>query len=318
MKKYLAIFQTKQAQNTATGQKNIAGLEGLRAFAALGVVTLHTTYLVGHALMNEYTYPWFASFWVFGNTGVQLFFVLSGFLLFMPYARALLFHEKWPVTRQFYRRRALRILPGYYFSLFMLVFFIQRAYLLPDHWPQLFLFLTFFMDSSRATFQQINVPYWSLGIEVQFYLFLPFVALGIGALVKRVAHTPGKRLQAALLACVCLIFVGLAVRYEGLQLAQLPQRGTGFLAALLTGFQFVFFGVSGKYWEDFAIGMLVSLCFMYAQHPEYGQALRDRSKQFSLLIGISALVVLTISALWNFRTSYPVAQLNFILPLVPY
>lgn len=282
------------------------------------MVTLHTTYLVGHALFNEYSYPWLASFWVFGNTGVQLFFVLSGFLLFLPYARALLFQEKWPVTRQFYKRRALRILPGYYFSLFLLILFVQRAYFLPDHWPQLFLFLTFFMDSSRATFQQINVPYWSLGVEVQFYLFLPFVALAIAALVKRVAHSPGKRLQAALLACVGLTLIGLIVRYEGLQLTGLSQQGTGLPAALLTGLQFLFFGVSGKYWEDFAVGMFVSLCFVYAQHPEYGPALRARCKQLSLLPGLSALVVLTISVLWNYRTSYPVPQLDFILPLVPY
>ncbi len=315
MKNYLALFQTKQVQRTAPGQKNIAGLEGLRAFAALGVVTLHTTYLIGHALINEYTYPWLASFWVFGNTGVQLFFVLSGFLLFLPYARALLFHEKWPMTRQFYKRRALRILPGYYFSLFLLIFLVQRVYLLPDHWSQLLLFLTFFMDSSRATFQQINVPYWSLGVEVQFYLFLPFVALGIHTLVKRVAHSPVRRLQAALLACLGLILIGLAVRYVGLHL---PQEGTGLPAALLAGFQFLFFGVSGKYWEGFAIGMLVSLCFVYTHHPEYGTALRNKGKQFSLLIGVSALLVLTLSALWNFRTSYPTPQLDFILPLVPY
>ncbi|MGH2482307.1 MAG: acyltransferase family protein, partial [Ktedonobacteraceae bacterium] len=230
MKKYLPIFRLKQAHTATPVKKDIAGLDGLRAFAALGVVTLHTTYLIGHALFNEYTYSWLASFWVFGNTGVQLFFVLSGFLLFLPYGRALLFQEKWPGTRTFYKRRALRILPGYYFSLFMLLIFVQHSYFLPTHWPQLFLFFTFFMDSSRATFQQINVPYWSLGVEVQFYLFLPFVALGINALVQRVAHTPARRLRAALLACVGVMLGGLAVRLIGLHL---PQGGASVPGALL-------------------------------------------------------------------------------------
>jgi peptidoglycan/LPS O-acetylase OafA/YrhL len=290
-------------------------LEGLRAFAALGVVTLHTTYLIGHALFNEYTYPWLASFWVFGNTGVQLFFVLSGFLLFLPYARAMLFQERWPKTRTFYMRRALRILPGYYFSLLLLVFFVQRTYLLPSHWPQLFLFLTFFMESSSATFRQINVPYWSLGTEVQFYLLLPFVALGMYALVKRVAHSPEKRLLAALLTCAALIVIGLAVRYVGLHV--LPGE-TGFPGVLLSIGQFFLFGVTGKYWEDFAIGMAVSLCFVYAQHPERGQSLRERVRRLSWLSGLAALVVLTFCAFWNFRTSYPTPQLDFLLPFVPY
>ncbi len=315
MKDIFSLFQRKTQQNGPAGQKNIAGLEGLRAFAALGVVTLHTTYLIGHALFNEHAYPWLASFWVFGNTGVQLFFVLSGFLLFLPYARALLFEERWPKTRTFYLRRALRILPGYYFSLLLLVLFVQRTYLLPNHWPQLFLFLTFFMESSHATFRQINVPYWSLGTEVQFYLLLPFVALGIYALVKRVAHSPAKRLQAALLACVAVIVLGLIVRYAGLHL---PSGGSSFPGVLLSICQFFFFGVTGKFWEDFAVGMMVSLCFVYAQHPEYGRSLRERGRQLSWLSGPAALVVLTFCALWNFRNSYPTPQLNFLLPVVPY
>src|SRR5579875_2484008 len=104
---------TSDAKSGGAGsKKNIASLDGLRAFAALGVVTLHITYLVGYIIVNEYKDPWLASFWVFGNTGVQLFFVLSGFLLFMPYAKALLLGRPLPSILRFYQRRALRILPA--------------------------------------------------------------------------------------------------------------------------------------------------------------------------------------------------------------
>lgn len=295
----------------STDKKTIA-LEGLRAFAALGVVTLHTTRLIGQSIVNEYTYPWLACYWVFGNTAVQLFFVLSGFLLFLPYAKALLFQEKWPSARTFYLRRALRIIPGYYFSLFVLIIFVQRAYLQIDHWPQLLLFLLFFMDSSKATFQQINVPYWSLAVEVQFYLLLPLLALGIRSLVKHGAQMPRKHLILASFACLWIIILGLAIRYVGLQLTQQPQ------SPLVAGVQFLLFGVGGKYWEDFAIGMLVSLCFVYWQHPAYGQPLRYASKQISPFLGLSAGALLTICAMWNFRTSYTVEQFNVFLPLVQY
>lgn len=292
--------------------KNIASLDGLRAFAALGVVALHTTYLVGAVAVNIYHYPWLAAFWVFGNTGVQLFFALSGFLLFMPYAKSLLFQTPWPSVRGFYFRRALRILPGYYFSLLLLVAFVQPVYLHPDHWGQLFLFLTFFMDSSRATYEQIDVPYWTLAVEIQFYLLLPLVALGIRELAQRTARVPRRRLIMGIVGCLVVILYGLAIRYAGLRLTRQPQGGAiSVVMALL-------YGVRGKFWEDFAVGMLVSLCFIYAQHPEYGRNLQWKLKQLSPLFGLAALTMVTLCALWNFRDSYHVSQLNFLLPLLPY
>ena len=100
----------------------------------------------------------------------------------------------------------------------MLIIFVQPVYLHRDHWKQLLLFLIFFMDSSKATFQQIDVPYWSLAIEVQFYLLLPLIALGVSAVVTRFAQEMHKRLSAAVITCLFIIFVGLIVRYEGLQL----------------------------------------------------------------------------------------------------
>jgi peptidoglycan/LPS O-acetylase OafA/YrhL len=306
----------KTFKSNLAEKKNIAALEGVRAFAALGVVTLHITYLIGHTIVDEYKYPWLAFYWVFGNTGVQLFFVLSGFLLFMPYARALLFQERWPSAQTFYLRRALRIIPGYYFSLFILVIFVQRTYLQPDHWKRLLLFLIFFMDSSKTTFQQINVPYWSLAVEVQFYLLLPLVALGIRTFVRRVVQTPHKRLIIGIIACFGLIILGLAIRYVGLQLTQQPQGAAN--SPLVAGVQFLLFGVWGKYWEDFAVGMLASLCFVYWQHPEYGKRLGYNIKRISPLLGLSAIVLLITCAIWNFRTSYPVEQFNFLLPLVAY
>ncbi|HET8843750.1 MAG TPA: acyltransferase [Ktedonobacteraceae bacterium] len=298
--------------------KNIASLEGLRAFAAIGVVTLHITYLAGRIIVNPLQYPWLASFWVFGNTGVQLFFVLSGFLLFMPYAKALLFQEKWPSTPTFYLRRVLRIAPGYYFSLLVLVLFVQQIYLQPDHWAQFFLFLTFLMDSSKTTFQQINVPYWSLAVEVQFYLLLPLVARGIYLLLQHAPATPFTRMRVALLACLGLIVFGIIVRYLGWQFPSLPAGSPGLLVFLFTITRFLFFGTAGKFWESFAIGMIVSLCFIYAQHTEHGIFWQRTLQKISLFTGLAALVVLTFCAFWNFRASYPAQQLNFLQIFLPY
>ena len=87
------------------GPQEIRSLDGLRALAALSIVLFHVMLF----LQLEYQ-PWSQAInhgWYYLSTGVHLFFVLSGFLLFLPYVRALLDGERLPSARRFYRRRAL-------------------------------------------------------------------------------------------------------------------------------------------------------------------------------------------------------------------
>src|SRR5260370_42593751 len=87
------------------------------------------------------SHPLFGSVVYAGAMGVTLFFVLSGFLLFMPYAKALLcVKANWPSARSFYLRRAFRIIPAYYGCLFLLVFLSHTEYLQPARWADLGLF----------------------------------------------------------------------------------------------------------------------------------------------------------------------------------
>ncbi|WP_220192024.1 acyltransferase family protein [Ktedonospora formicarum] len=289
-------------------------LEGMRGVAAMGVVMLHMTYLIGSIIVDYKQFPLFSALWVFGNAGVQLFFVMSGFLLFMPYAKALLFEEKWPGTGRYYWRRMLRIVPGYYFSLVVLVVLVQRQYLRPEHWTELLLFLTFLMDGSKATFQKIDIPYWTLAIEVQFYVLLPVVAWGIYEVVKRVAVRARGRLVGVSVMCWGIIVIGLVVRWIGFQMT----GGKGTLSGWMDVVRFVVFGVEGKFWEVFAVGMLISLCYVYAQRPEVSGELAVRLRKASLWLRLGAVVVLVFCALWEFRYGYNVVQLDWWLPLMPY
>src|SRR5712692_4354616 len=74
-------------------KNNIAVLDGVRAIACLIVMSYHIS-LIGAdtQLWDPFSpsHPLFASVVYAGAMGVTLFFVLSGFLLFMPYAKALL------------------------------------------------------------------------------------------------------------------------------------------------------------------------------------------------------------------------------------
>src|SRR3954454_8715517 len=94
------------------GERRAARIESLRALAALGV-------LLGHAY--GWSHHWQGLFATFsgrlvlsGGFGVFLFFALSGYLLFLPFARAAFGSGGRIDVRRYALNRAVRILPLYY------------------------------------------------------------------------------------------------------------------------------------------------------------------------------------------------------------
>ena len=156
---------------------HLAGLNGIRAIAALAVVVSHTT--IG---LKEFGLDPSVSGSFEGKPkgldlagyGVSIFFALSGFLI--TYL-LLLEKDKHPIdVKKFYVRRILRIWPLYY-----LYFFITLALILfykLDFNPKLTPFYIFFAANVPAI---LGTPfpyfghYWSLGVEEQFYLFWVWV-----------------------------------------------------------------------------------------------------------------------------------------------
>lgn len=135
-------------------------LDGLRGFALVGVVLCHVLH---------FTIGW---------VGLDLFFVLSGFLVTSILLDS---KEQDGYFRNFYVKRALRILPLYYLVLFLffvpylvsgkaqlarlalpyLLYFQNLVFTLQGHWPEGFL-------------APLN-HFWSLAVEIQFYLLFPLL-----------------------------------------------------------------------------------------------------------------------------------------------
>jgi len=174
------------------------------------------------------------------HSGVDLFFVLSGFCLYYPLTKTG-DRRSWP---EFFRRRAKRLLPPYYAAIatiallpFAIAPMAGYVGLIAGHaswpsWHQLWTHLLLVHTLGTDTFFGLNGPFWSLGIEVQFYIAFPVAVW----LVQRLGWR-GVCLIAALtvsyrIACVS----GVIPAYQPIDLADLfPSR-----------------------WLEFALGMLVA------------------------------------------------------------
>lgn len=237
---------------------------------------------------------------LFGSQGVNLFFVLSGFLLFLPYIQALLFEKKWPQARLFYMRRILRIVPGYYFYLFLAILLTQGSYSAPHNAGNLFLFLTFLMPKRLAF--SLNAVLWTLAVEFQYYLLLPLIALGILGLTRLVSRR--RRIWVMIAALGVMVAWGMATRVWGQMLFQRPDY-RAYLAShlLLKIFAFLAYGSSpmdgGKYLEVFAVGMLLALCYSVVTNTTRGAIYRRLLQRLSPWVWVLGLALLGCAAARN-------------------
>jgi peptidoglycan/LPS O-acetylase OafA/YrhL len=268
------------------GPKEIRALDGLRALAALSIVLFHVMLF----LQLEYT-PLSQAInhtWYYLSTGVHLFFVLSGFLLFLPYARAMLDGQRLPSARRFYRRRALRILPAYWVCLAIMValkFYVQHVpFSLGDVTAHIFLIHDSFPQFNR----DYDGPFWTLAVEAQFYLLLPLLAL-IVSWVCRSRHSPWR----IAIGIGLLIAGALALRTaDSIVMASLPANAT--LTDSPAGiFVLVTMGMQGKYLEVFAVGMLCAL--LYAITIERRMLSTERLRQLGLVALVGAGVCMALA-----------------------
>ncbi len=291
-------------------KSTIAPLDGVRAIACLSVVMFHIS-LKAHVWDLHFLGPNAVSIIMAGDAGVTLFFVLSGFLLFLPYVKSLLFDAPWPSLKFFYLRRALRIIPGYYLSLFLMILIWHPEYVRFDHLKQLALFLLFFMDSSQSTFQQINGPFWTLAVEWQFYLLLPWLALAMRMVVQRGSVT--RRAWSLVVCLATLVCWGVFARFAGLYLNAhttltwlVPRQVLNVALFFVYGTDGP--GVHGKFLEDFALGMFVAFCYTMARREDVqgivGMWTRTLQRISPWLWG-SGLIWLFLLALWESSMSAP-------------
>lgn len=147
---------------------NFKSIEFLRTFSALGVVWIHVWIFFGNPNWNLFSVDFFKAVSFVGN-GVDFFFVISGFLMFLA-----LQNKDFSVETYwtFIKKRFFRIAPLYYVSI--VVYFIVFNFLL-NHPVSLksVIINAFFLNNYYK--DNIAYTFWSLAVEWGFYLIVPFL-----------------------------------------------------------------------------------------------------------------------------------------------
>jgi peptidoglycan/LPS O-acetylase OafA/YrhL len=145
----------------------------LRGFAALSVLVYHVIETWG---WNEFPREGLLSWFRIGWLGVDLFFVISGFVIGLTAFADIDRHGAASFRARFWRRRLARIVPLYYLtSAFFVLLIVERPW--PDDFGLNVISHALFVHNLFPSFQgALNPPSWSLGVELQFYLFVMLVA----------------------------------------------------------------------------------------------------------------------------------------------
>lgn len=156
-------------------------IDGLRFIAIISVVFFHAHHRFLPADPWELSFPWnvISHTMLQGWFGVQLFFIISGFILAMPFAERYL--KKGPAfsLQKYYLRRVTRLEPPYVINLILgallLIWFNGRALgdVLPHFLASLFYSHNLFYHPQM---NEINFVIWTLEIEVQFYVLAPLLS----------------------------------------------------------------------------------------------------------------------------------------------
>jgi peptidoglycan/LPS O-acetylase OafA/YrhL len=228
-------------------------LDAIRAIAAFGIITLHwlnSNYINKFGIYHE-------SNWHFWQYGVQMFFVLSGFLISDILIKNKNASNKAKIFKNFFVRRILRLFPIYY--LLVLVLVILKDEFVIQH---LFWFLSytanikFYLEGGLVDVWSNHM--WTLSIEEQFYLILPFLMV----------YTP-KKFE----LFIPLTLISIALVYKSL-------NSYGHPHSLLLHAQ-----------TD-TLGMGVLLAVLKNRYPKYFDFITGRAAKFLLLIGFILSLVL--------------------------
>ena len=191
-----------------TASSRFAGLEGLRTVGLIAVFASHTGFATGTTYGSLWTFSVGGSThrptYVLGHleAAVAIFFMISAFLLYRPFAAALYANRTPSGAGEFLRRRLVRAFPAYWAALAILFVTNSISARNPGHFLKM-VTLTHIYSEEDFFANRTLVPTWTLATELVFYFFL----LGYVACMRRLPQMSAQRrlkIELSVLALVCV------------------------------------------------------------------------------------------------------------------
>ena len=157
-------------------------IDGLRFIAICWVaVLMHLTNIINTNLYNEQllTSTFISKIVLEGGHGVSFFFMISGFILALPFLKEKLYNGKKVSLRKYYWRRVTRLEPPYIAALliaFVLLVFVVKKHSFEDLSTNFLASLFYLHDFIFREHSKVLPVAWSLEVEAQFYILAPFLS----------------------------------------------------------------------------------------------------------------------------------------------
>jgi peptidoglycan/LPS O-acetylase OafA/YrhL len=223
--------------------ERLPALDAVRAVGAFAVVAHHVGFATGLNMGSTFVGGVLARL----DIGVAIFFVLSGFLLFRPWAHAHATHSRRPATGRYLWRRAVRVLPAYWLMVAASLLWLPSD--MPASLGDWLRHLGLVQIYEELGLRNGLGHTWSLATEVAFYLVLPLLA-ALALRGRRVTGLPVPLLVTGVL--VMLVWAWLldeGVLSETMHTMWLPSYGAWFGAGMALAAAHVSLRNGGTRWR---------------------------------------------------------------------
>lgn len=198
-----------------TGRRVIPEIEGLRFYSLAVIMFFHLAVNLAIKAPSAYAIPgnghWVPQFMQLGAHAVELFFVISGFILACPFAVYYLMGGKRVELKSYFLRRLTRLEPPYFLCMigfFALMILMGRG-TVSELFPHLAASMMYLHNLAYSDKSLINMVAWSLEVEIQFYLMVPLIAL-----VFKIRHKIFRRAVMVALGVCAITFQWLFIGPE--------------------------------------------------------------------------------------------------------